>query len=135
MFSPLLAVACVCILVSLILYFFYWNRFIAFLIGQAIRVLYWNQEASSIWVEIGMWLYGMPHIWLTNEPLGSIHFSLISGRILLKDVKYHSSNQTIRVLKGQIQWRYWIRNPTAEDELHANGVDGEYEDHVTPHLH
>jgi hypothetical protein len=53
MFTRLLVVACVCIVVALILYFFYWNRFIAFIIGQLIRILYWNQEASGIWVEIG----------------------------------------------------------------------------------
>ncbi|GLB37483.1 putative fermentation associated protein [Lyophyllum shimeji] len=62
--------------------------------------MYWNEEASSIWVEIG-----------------SIHFSWIAGRILLKDVSYHSSNQTIRIVKGQVQWRYWIRRPTSEDEI------------------
>lgn len=49
----LLLVTCICIVVSLTLYFFYWNRFIAFIIGQVIRILYWNQEASSVWVEIG----------------------------------------------------------------------------------
>lgn len=48
---------------------------------------------------------------------GSIHFSLIGGRILLKDVHYHSSNQTIKVVKGQVQWRYWIRRPTSEEEI------------------
>lgn len=55
--------------------------------------------------------------------LGSIHFSLLTGRILLKDVRYHSSNQTIKLVKGQIQWRYWIRRPTSEEEL--NSVRGD----------
>ena len=54
MLNYLLLVACLCILVALILYFFYWNRFIASVIGQTIRILYWNQESSSVWVEIGM---------------------------------------------------------------------------------
>jgi hypothetical protein len=54
MLNYLLLVACLCIVVALILYFFYWNRFIASVIGQTIRILYWNQESSSIWVEIGM---------------------------------------------------------------------------------
>jgi len=55
---------------------------------------------------------------LTNFS-GSIHFSLIAGRILLKDVRYHSSNQTMKIVKAQIQWRYWIRRPTSEEELNA----------------
>lgn len=56
-FNRLLLIACICIVVALILYFFYWNRFIAFVIGRAIRILYWNQEGSSIWVEIGKYTY------------------------------------------------------------------------------
>jgi hypothetical protein len=50
---------------------------------------------------------------------GSVHFSILTGRILLKDVTYHSSNQTIKVVKGQLQWRYWIRRPTSEEEIGA----------------
>ena len=57
--------------------------------------------------------------------LGSIHFSLLSGRILLKDLKYHSSNQSIRVVKGQISWRYWIRAPAGEEDLSHARVVGE----------
>jgi hypothetical protein len=53
MFNNLLLISCICIVVALILYFFYWNRFIAFLIKAVIRVIYGNQEASSSWVEIG----------------------------------------------------------------------------------
>ena len=57
MLNYLLLVACLCIVVALTLYFFYWNRFIASIIGQTIRILYWNQESSSIWVEIGNFCY------------------------------------------------------------------------------
>jgi len=121
MFNQLLLIACICIVAALILYFFYWNRFIAFIIGHAIRILFWNQEDSSIWIEIGKpvikpWRTSVSY---TIEYLGSIHFSLLTGRILLKDVRYHSSNQTIKLVKGQIQWRYWIRRPTSEEELNS----------------
>ncbi|KAF8973209.1 hypothetical protein BDZ97DRAFT_665381 [Flammula alnicola] len=105
-FNRLLLIACICIVVALILYFFYWNRFIAFIIGQTIRILFRNQEGSSLWIEIG-----------------SIHFSLLTGRILLKDVRYHSSNQTIKMVTGEVQWRYWIRYPTSEEE--TNPIRGE----------
>lgn len=54
MLNRLLLAACLCIIVALILYFFYWNRFIAAVVGQAIRIRYWNQDSSSLWVEIGM---------------------------------------------------------------------------------
>lgn len=58
MFNQLLLIACICIVVALILYFFYWNRFIAFIIGQTIRILFWNQEGSSVWIEIGKSVIG-----------------------------------------------------------------------------
>ncbi|KAF9012385.1 hypothetical protein BDQ17DRAFT_1496756 [Cyathus striatus] len=103
MFDRLLLVACVLIVAALILYFFFWNRFIAFVLVQIIRVLYWNQEASSVWIEIG-----------------SIHFSLLAGRILVRGIRYHSSNQTIKIVKGQIQWRYWLRRPITEDDIGLN---------------
>ncbi|KAF7288717.1 hypothetical protein HMN09_01377700 [Mycena chlorophos] len=91
---------CIIVVVAVLLYFFYWNRLIAFALGVIFRILYWSQSPFSIWLEIG-----------------SIHFSLISGRILVKDFAYHSSNQTIRIVKGQIQWRYWIRRPASEDDI------------------
>ncbi|KZV70698.1 hypothetical protein PENSPDRAFT_752360 [Peniophora sp. CONT] len=85
---------------AIVAYVFFWNNFFGSLLGFFLRVAYWNQGEDSIWVEIG-----------------SIHFSLIAGRVLFKDVKYHSSNQTIKIVKGQISWRYWIRSPTDEREF------------------
>ncbi|KAJ7072266.1 hypothetical protein C8F01DRAFT_1205872 [Mycena amicta] len=99
-FDKFLLIACICVVVTLILYFFYWNRFIALLLGLVFRVLYWKQGPFSVWLEIG-----------------SIHFSLLTGRILVKDFAYHSSNQTIRIVKGQIEWRYWIRRPASEHDI------------------
>jgi len=60
----------------------------------------------------------------TTSP-GSIHFSLLSGRILLKNVYYHSSNQTINVVKAQITWRYWLRATTTKDNLAQEHVGEE----------
>lgn len=114
MLNQLLLVSCICIIVALILYFFYWNRFLGLLCSLLLRVLYWNQEGSSCWVEIG-----------------SIHFSILTGRILLKDFHYHSSNQTIKIVKGQIQWRYWIRRPMTEDELYVKGEEHQREFRVS----
>lgn len=48
---------------------------------------------------------------------GSIHFSLLTGRLMLKDVRYHSSNMTVDLVKLQLIWRYWIWRPTSEDEI------------------
>ncbi|KAH7927135.1 hypothetical protein BV22DRAFT_1193843 [Leucogyrophana mollusca] len=108
MLQAYLLVSCICVLVAAVLYIFYWNRFVASLIGLVLRIKYWNQGGSSIWVQIG-----------------SIHFSILAGRILLKDVRYHSSNQTIKIVKAQIVWRYWIRLPATEDDLNRAHVGGD----------
>ncbi|VDB95270.1 unnamed protein product [Peniophora sp. CBMAI 1063] len=98
--NPLFTVVAGIVAIATIAYVFFWNSFFGSLLGFFIRVAYWNQGENSIWVEIG-----------------SIHFSLVAGRILFKDVKYHSSNQTIKIVKGQISWRYWIRAPADEKEF------------------
>ncbi|KAF8630636.1 hypothetical protein AX15_002787 [Amanita polypyramis BW_CC] len=89
-------ISCIFIGLALIIYFFYWNRLLALAAGLLIRIWCCNMEGSRTWIDIG-----------------SIHFSLLAGRILLRDIRYHSGNQTVKIVKGQIQWRYWIRRPTA----------------------
>ncbi|KAI0074167.1 hypothetical protein K474DRAFT_1774197 [Panus rudis PR-1116 ss-1] len=99
---------CVSIVVVLILYLFYFNRFLGLLLSLLCRVIFWNQGESSIWVDIG-----------------SIHFSIIAGRVLFKNLRYYSANQSIFVVKGQLSWRYWLRSPAEEDDLSHAGVIGE----------
>ncbi|KAF8210348.1 hypothetical protein K438DRAFT_1959629 [Mycena galopus ATCC 62051] len=99
-FDKFLLIGCICVVISLVLYFFYWNRLIAFLLGLFFRFLYWNQGPFSVWLEIG-----------------SIHFSILTGRILIKDFRYHSSNQTIKIVRGSIEWRWWIRRPASGDDI------------------
>ncbi|KAL1942384.1 hypothetical protein VTO73DRAFT_5986 [Trametes versicolor] len=101
-------VVCVLIVVTLVFYFFFWNRFFGLLFSLLARFALWNQEESSVWVK-----------------LGSIHFSVLTGRILIKDLRYHSSNQTVRIVKGQISWRYWLRRPAEEEDLSHARVIGE----------
>ncbi|KAJ7901907.1 hypothetical protein B0H14DRAFT_3080144 [Mycena olivaceomarginata] len=104
-FDKFLLIGCICVVLSLTLYFFYWNRLIAFLLGWFFRFLYWNQGPFSIWLEIG-----------------SIHFSILTGRILIKDFRYHSSNQTIKIVRGSIEWRWWIRRPASGDDISPAGA-------------
>jgi hypothetical protein len=55
---------------------------------------------------------------------GSFHLSLLAGRVLLKDFSYHSSNQTIKIVKVQIRWQYWSRSLTTSEAMHPHS-DGE----------
>ena len=70
-----------------------------------------------------------------------MHLSLRAGRLLFKDVRYHSSSQTIKIVKGQISWRYWIRAPTLAEDLHAHagceaadGMSSSSSSPLRPHL-
>ena len=49
----MLLAVCISIIVVLILYLFYWNRLVAYLIGLFFRLLYWKPSNSRVWVEIG----------------------------------------------------------------------------------
>jgi hypothetical protein len=53
MLDRLVLVACILIVLALIVYLFFWNRILGFMISIVLRILYWNQEASSCWIEIG----------------------------------------------------------------------------------
>ncbi|TFK54421.1 hypothetical protein OE88DRAFT_1676060 [Heliocybe sulcata] len=108
MLSYLLLIACILIGVAVILYFFFWNQLIALILSLLLRVALWNQGCSSAWVDFG-----------------AIHVSLIAGRLSFKNLRYHSSNQTMRIVKGQISWRYWIRSPAGEEDLHNSRMGGE----------
>ncbi|KAK7692730.1 hypothetical protein QCA50_004363 [Cerrena zonata] len=108
MLNVVLLIICICIIIAVISYLFYLNRFVGFLLGLGCRIAFWNSGETSIWVSIG-----------------SISFSVLAGRISFKDLRYHSANQTILVVKGQISWRYWIRVPVEEDDLIHARVIGE----------
>ena len=121
-----LVIAAGCVVIGLIFYIFYWNRIIGHLVSLLIRLVAWNQKESSVWVHIGASCQGELRLDANSKYLiGSIHFSLLGGRVSFKDFRYHSSNQTIHVVKGQISWRYWIRVPADEDDLSDARVVGE----------
>lgn len=48
-----LLIVSICIVIGLVAYLFYWNRIIGFIIGRLIRLLFWNQGESSVWLDIG----------------------------------------------------------------------------------
>jgi hypothetical protein len=48
-------ISCIFIGLTLIVYFFYWNRLLALILGSLIRVVYWNSEGSRIWFDIGLY--------------------------------------------------------------------------------
>src|SRR5712671_4419 len=65
---------------------------------------------------------------------GSFHVSLLAGRILLKDFCYHSSNQTIKIVKVQLLWQYWIRSLTRSEDMDMQAHGGGADPKCTPTL-
>lgn len=45
-----------------------------------------------------------------KNKLDSIRVSLLGGRILFKNLRYLSTNQSISIIKGHIAIRYWLFN-------------------------
>lgn len=125
----LLLISCILVVVALVLYLFYWNRLIAYAISLGLRVWGWGYGGSSVWIEFReSCLITHIGVFLRQNP-GAIHISLLAGRILLKDLKYHSSDITVIALKCQFSWRYWIRRPMDERDLgHSRVISGESDD-------
>jgi len=46
-------VTTILVVIALLFYTLYWNRFIALIIGLFLRVVFWNKGSSSIWIQIG----------------------------------------------------------------------------------
>ncbi|KAF8271516.1 hypothetical protein EI94DRAFT_1770350 [Lactarius quietus] len=101
-------IASIIVVIALLFYILYWNRLLAFILCLVLRVFLWNKDGPSVWIQIN-----------------SLHISFLSGRILLKDFRYHSSNQSVKVVKVQLRWQYWVRSLTTSDHLqaHASGED------------
>jgi hypothetical protein len=96
-------VTTILVVIALLFYTLYWSRSIAFLISLLLRVVFWNRGGSSVWIQIG-----------------AFHISLLAGRIFLKDVRYHSSNQTFKIVKVELRWQYWVRSLARSEDLQAH---------------
>ncbi|KAL5507471.1 CSF1 [Sanghuangporus vaninii] len=107
MLKVVLLVVCIAVAVGSVIYFFFWNRILGYFLGALLRLALWTQERTAVWVEFG-----------------SFHLSLIAGAIILRDVRYHSSNQSFRIVKVQLNWRWWIRNVAEEEDLAGGHLDG-----------
>jgi len=84
----LLELIVVVIVVVFLLFFF--NRVFGFVVSYIIRTYTWHRHKAYIHVD-------------------AIQLSFLAGRILFKNFRYQSRNQSIYLLKGHLTWRYWIR--------------------------
>ncbi|BEI89154.1 uncharacterized protein CcaverHIS019_0205160 [Cutaneotrichosporon cavernicola] len=69
-------------------FLFYWNRIFGSCLAFVIRLIAWRKYNAYIGI-------------------GSFQISPLAGRIAFRDVEYHSSNLSCRILHGNITFRYW----------------------------
>ena len=53
MFDVVFLVIWILVVLGLVLYLFYWNRVLGFLLSLLVRLLSWNRTSASTWVDIG----------------------------------------------------------------------------------
>ncbi|CAG8439893.1 14436_t:CDS:10 [Funneliformis mosseae] len=100
----------VCLIVAfLVLFFlFYINRIFASFLSRLIRIYTWRKYRAYIEIE-------------------SIQFAPLAGRILFKNVKYRSINQSFLILKGHVTVRYWLwkvrKECQSQDNNGSNATD------------
>ncbi|KAG9009804.1 hypothetical protein FRB93_005075 [Tulasnella sp. JGI-2019a] len=92
----LLLILCLVIVIVVSFFIFSFNRLFGWFLAFLIRFFFW--KSSNVWIEIE-----------------GFQLSLLAGRILLKDFRYHSRNESIRILKCHITWRYWLWRTSSLD--------------------
>ncbi|KAA1074828.1 hypothetical protein PGT21_022120 [Puccinia graminis f. sp. tritici] len=88
-FNWLFLVESVTIAIVVIFYLFYFNRVLGWLVA-AICNLYLRKFNYNASVEFE-----------------AIQLSLLAGRVLFRNARYHSINQSLRIVKGHLTCRYW----------------------------
>lgn len=80
-------------------FYFYLPRLLGVVVTYALRLYTWRTLNARIEVQ-------------------AIQFAPLGGRIAFRDLRYYSRNQSLRVLKGHLTWRYWLWR-VRDDELRA----------------
>ncbi|KAF9985364.1 hypothetical protein BGZ75_003070 [Mortierella antarctica] len=88
---------CLVVIFVAVFFLFYASRVFAQLLSKLIRWFTWRHLQAYIEFE-------------------SLQIAPLGGRILFKNFRYHSRNQSITVLHGYISFRYWLWNVRTEDD-------------------
>ncbi|KAG0375991.1 hypothetical protein BGX24_008415 [Mortierella sp. AD032] len=88
---------CLVVVFVAVFFLFFASRVFAQLLSKLIRWFTWRHMKAYIEFE-------------------SLQIAPLGGRILFKNFRYHSRNQSITVLHGYITFRYWLWNVRTEDD-------------------
>ena len=74
------------------------------------RLSWWDEDNGGAWVTLGMEALNVAHHVnnIAFLQLEAFQLSLLAGRIMIKDLRYHGSCQSFRAVKCNITWRYWM---------------------------
>ncbi|GAA6038491.1 hypothetical protein JCM8097_004593 [Rhodosporidiobolus ruineniae] len=101
----LFIVECAVVFVLVIFYFFYVNRLLGLVAAWILRLCFWR--SSNSYFEIG-----------------GLQISLLGGRIQFNDFRYISRNQSLRIVRGHITWKYWLRHVRSEEDKPSVSLSG-----------
>lgn len=124
----MLVTSCLLTLLLAVAYLFYSNRLLALLIEYVLRISWWTESQDRVWISLGVCFTHLnPFIDSCVVMKESFQISLLSGRIVIKDLRYYSSNQSFRAVRCSIVWRYWLwrtRNGFLASEKYEDGFKG-----------
>jgi hypothetical protein len=102
---------CLGVIIAVVVYLFYFNRLVAQIISRVVRLYTWRMHRA--YFNIGkMSVMSMRMLLIPSE---SIQFGVLAGRILFKNIKYVTENQSISILQGNITFRYWLKRVRKND--------------------
>lgn len=90
-------VECCVVFILVLFYFFYVQRVLGIIASWALRLYFWR--SSNSYFEIG-----------------ALKISILGGRIQFNDFRYISRNQSLRVVRGHVTWKYWLRHVRSEED-------------------
>ncbi|KAF9970206.1 hypothetical protein BGZ73_007178 [Actinomortierella ambigua] len=91
---------CLVVVFVAVFFLFYSNRIFAQALSKLIRWYTWHYFEAYIELE-------------------SLQIAPLGGRILFRNFRYHSRNQSITILHGYITFRYWLWNVRTEDDTRS----------------
>ncbi|KAI9269315.1 hypothetical protein BDA99DRAFT_348390 [Phascolomyces articulosus] len=89
-------VYCLVVIVVVLFFLFYFNRALGQILTWLINQYTWRRYNAYIEVD-------------------SIRVTLLGARLLFKNLRYHSTNQSISIVKGHISIQYWLINVRKAD--------------------
>jgi hypothetical protein len=128
MFDVVFLIIWILVVLGLVLYLFYWNRVLGFLLSLLVRFLSWNQASASAWIDIGAHSTCAVHCSEGHQRLDITRVDTVFPSRRKNSLQGPTiSHQQPDNPPGQrsILWRYWIRKPTEEDDLRHARVGAE----------